>query len=269
MLKHLAQIVVVLLQRLLAEDDVPAAGEGGHHEIDRARRGQLEFDGVLVRRVDLLDRGEQRGARDADAGRRLADAVVGRLHVGGGEVRPVVELHALAQVERVGLAVLGDFPAMRQIGDDALAAVARIAPDQVVEHASLGADVADGARLMHVEMRRPIEDAVAHHAAPLRIGFRRRHLELRPVVLVRNIGGKAVAWRQTVGPPIIAAALPRSMSRRDQPVRRGCLVSMVLLSSLWTSFGFFGGSSIGTAQGVSCQPGFPKLTANSATTKAE
>ena len=107
-------------------------------------------------------------ARDADAGRRLADAVVGRLYVGGGEVRPVVELHALAQVERVGLAVLGDFPAMRQIGDDGLAAVARIAPDQVVEHASLGADVADGARLMHVEMRRAIEDAVAHHAAALR-----------------------------------------------------------------------------------------------------
>ena len=47
--KHLAQIVVVLLERLLADDDVPAAGEGGHHEIDRARRGQLEFDGVLVR----------------------------------------------------------------------------------------------------------------------------------------------------------------------------------------------------------------------------
>ena len=105
----------------------------------------LNSIGVLVGRVDLLDRGEQRRARDADAGRRLADAVEGRLHVGRREIRPVVELHALAQVERVGLAVLGDFPAMRQIRHDGLAAVARIAPDQVVEHAALGADVADGA----------------------------------------------------------------------------------------------------------------------------
>ena len=112
----------------------------------------------------------------------------------------VVELHALAQVERVGLAVLGDLPAMRQIGDDGLAAVARIAPDQVVEHAALGADVADGARLMHVEMRRAIEDAVAQHAAPLRIGLRRRQLKLRAVVLQRNIGGEAVARGQTVSP---------------------------------------------------------------------
>ncbi len=33
------------------------------------------------------------------------------------------------QVKRVRLAVLRDFPAMRQIGDDGLATVARITPD--------------------------------------------------------------------------------------------------------------------------------------------
>jgi len=89
---------------------------------------------------------------------------------------------------------------MRQIGDDGLAAVARITPDQVVEHAALSADVADRARLMHVEMRRPIENAVAHHSAPLWIGLRRRELKFLAVVLHRNIGGEAVARGQTVNP---------------------------------------------------------------------
>src|SRR4051794_38142464 len=195
-----AQTVIILFERLLAEDHVPAAGEGGHHEIDGAWRGQLEFDGVLVARVDLADRPEQRRARDADAGRRFGDAVKGSFYVSRCEIRPVVELHPLAQMKRVGLAVLRYFPAMRQIGDDGLAAVARITPDQVVEHAALSADVADSARLMHVEMRRAVENAIAHHSSALCIGLRRRHLELRAVVLQRNIGGQAVAWRETVTP---------------------------------------------------------------------
>ena len=54
--------------------------------------------------------------------------VEGRLDVIRGELGAVVELHALAQVERVGLAVLGDLPAVGEIGNDGLAAVARIAP---------------------------------------------------------------------------------------------------------------------------------------------
>src|SRR5260221_10193168 len=46
--ENFSQIVIILFQRLLAVDHVPAAGEGGHHEIDGAWRGQLEFDSVLV-----------------------------------------------------------------------------------------------------------------------------------------------------------------------------------------------------------------------------
>src|SRR6266568_5084757 len=61
--EDLAQIEIILFQRLLAEDHVPAAGEGGHHEIDGAWRGQLEFDSVFIARVDLADRSEQRCAR--------------------------------------------------------------------------------------------------------------------------------------------------------------------------------------------------------------
>src|SRR5258708_18493461 len=196
--EDLAQIVIILFQRFLAEDHVPAAGEGGHHEIDGAWRGQLEFDGVLVTRVDLTDCPKQRRAGDSEAGWWFRNAVEGRFYVSRCEIRPVVELDTLAEVKCVGLAVLGDFPAMRQIGDDGLAAVARIAPDQVVEHAALGADVADSAGLMDVEMRGAIENAVAHHPSPLWIGLRCRYLKLRAVVFQRNIGGETVAWGQTV-----------------------------------------------------------------------
>ena len=72
--------------------------------------------------------------------------------------------------------------------------------DQVVEHASLGSDISDGARLVHVEMRRTVEDAVTQHAARFRIGLRRRHLKFRAVVFVRNIGGEAMARGQAVRP---------------------------------------------------------------------
>src|SRR5260370_30283412 len=146
-------MLIILFQRLLAEDHVPAAGEGGHHEIDGAWCGQLECDSVVVAGVYLADRPEQRSARDADAGWWFRDAVEGRFYVSRCEIRPVVELDTLVQVKRVGLAVLRDFPAMRQIGDDGLATVARVTPDQCVEHAALSADVADSARLMYVEMR--------------------------------------------------------------------------------------------------------------------
>ena len=67
---------------------------------------------------------------------RLGDAIEGGFHIFGGQLCAVVELHILAQEEGVGLAVLGDLPAMRQIRDDRLAAVAGVVPDQIVEHAS-------------------------------------------------------------------------------------------------------------------------------------
>ena len=67
---------------------------------------------------------------------------------------------------------------------------------------------------MNVEVRRPIENAVAHHAAALGIWLRRRHLELRPVVLVRDIGGKAVAWSQTVRSHHRSGAGPKHVTAR-------------------------------------------------------
>jgi len=50
----------------------------------------------------------------------------------------VVKLHVFAQEERIGLAVLGDLPTVSEIGNDGLAAVARVAANEIVEHASPG-----------------------------------------------------------------------------------------------------------------------------------
>jgi hypothetical protein len=99
-----------------------------------------------------------------------------------------VELHALAQMEGVGLAVLGDLPAMREVGDDRLAAVARVAADQIVEHATLRAEIVDRPGLVHVEMRRPHRDAITQDAAPLRVRLGRRELEFRAVEFKRYLG---------------------------------------------------------------------------------
>ena len=59
-----AQIVLIVLKRLFAEDDVPAAGEARHDEVGRSWLGELELDRVLVANVDLAHRAEQDRARD-------------------------------------------------------------------------------------------------------------------------------------------------------------------------------------------------------------
>ena len=140
--KHdLAHVVVVVLQGLLAQDHIPAAGNRRHDEIRRSRLGKLELDRIFVAHIDLGDRLEQNAAWNADAFRWPDDAIERRLHIICSEVRSVAELHPLPQKERIGLAVLGNLPAVREIGDDGLAAATWIAPDQVIEHACHGTEV--------------------------------------------------------------------------------------------------------------------------------
>ena len=182
----LAQVVVVVLERLLPDDAVPAAGDRTHDEGWRPGRGQLELDGVLVGRSDLFDGGEQRAARNVDALGRLGNAVEGGFHIRGSEFGAVGKKHALAQEEGVGLAVFRDLPAMGKVGNDRLAAVAGVMANQVVVHASLTAEIVDRARLVEVEMRRTHGDAVAQHAAGFRVRLRRRQLELRAVIFHRD-----------------------------------------------------------------------------------
>ena len=147
----------------------------------------------LSRALISLDCLEQDAARDDDALRRLGDPVEGGLDVVRRQLGAVAELHPLAEEKGVSLGVLGDLPAMRQVRDDRLAAVARVAPDQIVEHASHGAEIENGAGLVQVEMRRPHRDAHADHAAMFRIGFGCHKLKFGPVELQRDLGGKGAA----------------------------------------------------------------------------
>ena len=188
------QVALVIVQRLLADDAVPARSEGRHHEARGSGLAELEDHRLLVGRLDFTHRREQSRARDHHALWRLADAVIGGLHVRRGEVRAVMELHALAQVEGVGLAVLRDLPAVRQVRDDRLARIARIAPHQIVVHAALAAEAVDRARLVEVEVRQARSDGVFQHAARFWVGLGCLELEFGAVEFVGHALGERPPW---------------------------------------------------------------------------
>ena len=161
---------MIVVETLLPDDDVPAAREGAEHEGAWPRLPEPELDPVGIEDDDLAHRGEEGSARDHHPLGRPHDPVVGRLDVLGGEVGAVVELDAPSQVEGVPLAVWRDLPALRQVGNDGLS-VAGIAPDEGVVHGPLQPDIADGARLMHVEVSGGAVDAEAQGAPALDRGI--------------------------------------------------------------------------------------------------
>src|SRR5262249_21241837 len=126
-----SQVVVAVLQGFLAHNDVPAGGKGGEHKTGGARLVELELDGVGVTHVNLAHGRKQRCAGDAHALRRPDDAGIGGLDVLGRESGAVVEFHALTEKKRIGFAIWRDLPTVRQVRDDGLATVQRIAPDQI------------------------------------------------------------------------------------------------------------------------------------------
>ena len=77
---------------------------------------------------------------------------------------------------------------MRQIRDDRLGAIVRIAPDQIVEHAGRGPKNEDGTGLVNIEMRRTQRHAHAQHAAGFGVGLRRLELKFRAVEFQGYIG---------------------------------------------------------------------------------
>ena len=97
--------------------------EGG---VDRL---ELEDDGGRIRRLDGGDVGEALLAHRDHALGWVGDALEGRLDVGRGQRRAVVELDAVVQRESVGEAVRGDRPALGQIADD-LRVLGAVPPDQ-------------------------------------------------------------------------------------------------------------------------------------------
>src|SRR5439155_7119463 len=161
----------MLLQGLLAHNDVPPTGKGPQHKLLRARLAELELDDVRVTHVDLTDGRKQRRTRDAHPGRRPDDTLVRGLDIVSGELPTIMELHTLAQEKGVGFFIGRDLPTVCQVGDDGLTTVAWVAANQVVIHAALRTHVGCRARLMHVKMRWGTQHAVAEHSAALRGGF--------------------------------------------------------------------------------------------------
>ncbi len=94
-------------------DAVPGRREVLEHRgIDRLH---LEHDGVGVGRLDRPDVREGGLARGHDACWRIAQAVIGCLHVRGGERRAVVEFHAWMQLEGIGHQVGRDGPRVGEV----------------------------------------------------------------------------------------------------------------------------------------------------------
>src|SRR5262249_20681331 len=103
-----------------------------------------------------------------------------RLDIFSGQLPAIVKLHAFAQKKRVGFAIFGHLPTVRQVGDDGLSAVAWVTPDEIVIHAELHDR---GALLMHIEMRWCGDEAVAQDSAALGLGL--GCPELKPCAIKR------------------------------------------------------------------------------------
>src|SRR5262245_16125016 len=157
--QHLAQVVVVVLQRLFAHDDVPAAGKRPEHEHLRSGFAERECDGRGVTHGDRFYSREQRCTRTDEALWGKDEALERGLDILSSQLSAIVKLYPFAQEKRVDFAVFGYFPTVCQIGDDGLPAVPRVPPDQVIIHAAL--HTYTGALLMHIKVRRRAEEPVA------------------------------------------------------------------------------------------------------------
>ena len=143
--QDLAQVVIVVLQRLLAHNDVPAAGKGPEHERLGPGLAQLKCDGMRVPHVDGFHGTKQRRARAAKTLGREDDPLIRRLDVLSSKISTIVKFHAFTQEKRVGFAVLGNLPTVSQVRNDSLTTIPGVTPDQVVIHGTLGAHIGDGA----------------------------------------------------------------------------------------------------------------------------
>ena len=131
---------ITLLDDVARHDGGPPAGHAGEQR--RARLLRDDPHGVLVRRLDLIDRAQV--AAPAGARLRIEDPLVGELHVVGDELAPAVEFHALAELERPRTAVGARAPRLRERGLE-LAVVAPL-DHTVVEQR---VDPLAGERLLH------------------------------------------------------------------------------------------------------------------------
>src|SRR5215813_10390185 len=155
----------------------------------RACLTELKLDGVRITDVDLAHGRKEGGTGTTKASGRPDKAGIGGFDIFRRQITPIVELHAPAQEKRVGFAVFGNLPTMRQVRNDALPAVAWITPDQIVIHTALCADIGDSAGLMHIEVSWRTQDPVAQDPTAFGIGLRRPELPLRPVKHIGDFSG--------------------------------------------------------------------------------
>ena len=111
---------VVLAERFHAFLVVDGGGE--HRELEQKIGEWLiefVFDGVGIGRAQFLDVAGTPGQRRLQLG--AGQALEGIDHVGGGELLAAAELHVVAQLESIELAVLADGPRFGEVGDRRLA----------------------------------------------------------------------------------------------------------------------------------------------------
>ena len=157
----------ILVENLLFID--PRIGIGERRQKCIRRELQVEDDGRRIGRRNRVDHHVVALARAQDTFGRKDDLVPARRHVGRGQRRPVVELHALADRESVGLVAVCRLRHHRaqianQVGGRRR--VVRIDPDQHAVERGRGMDRCKGGLAMRVEARRCVRrDHVGQGAA--------------------------------------------------------------------------------------------------------
>ena len=153
----LADVALALVK--MARRDIAEIGQGAQQQVERHGPLVAEHRGVRVGRVDGGQEELQRRAVVEDLLPHLHRRV---LHVGGGEGRPVVPGHALAQLEGDGLAVGRGLPAF---GEHADGVPLRVEIDQRL--LDLAADDVDAGRGLKARVQLALLGAVMHaeHAA--------------------------------------------------------------------------------------------------------
>ena len=137
---------------------------------------ELEHHRLVVGQGHALDHAELLLARARDALRREDDALEAGMHVVGGERRAVMELDALADLEREGLAVVGRLRHLRaQVADElVLGGIIRIGPDQRAVERRNRVDQRKRRLLVAVEARRLVGNDELEYSALLgRLGLGR------------------------------------------------------------------------------------------------
>jgi len=168
-----AEILAVFLHRRGRDDQAGRIGEIGQER--RVGGVELELDRRRIDRRHFLDGGEEESERKGSGVGEgmifLQHPVEVELDRFGIERRAVVEFDALPQLESVGLAVLGDGPALGQRRFDLQRAV--LIADQPVIEIHQDAEIVDRRHRLRIERFR-LGDLTNHQNIGRRLGDRRR-----------------------------------------------------------------------------------------------